>query len=42
MSFLLAKYSYICFPLDEGTHLEVKDASLVLYKGLVVRYDSTE
>lgn len=25
-----------------ATHLEVKDASIVLYKGLVMRYDSTE
>lgn len=42
LSSLLGKYSYICFLLDEGTHLEVKDASIVLYKGLVMRYDSTE
>jgi len=39
---LLGKYSCICFPPDERTHLEVKDASIVLYKGLVMRYDSTE
>lgn len=42
LSPLLGKQSYICLLLHEGTYLEVKDASIVLYEGLVVRYDSTE
>lgn len=42
MSLLLGEYNYIPLMLDEGTHLEVKDASIVLYEGLVMRYDSAE